>query len=268
MAADAPPVRSFRDALCGGFGIIAEIKARSPSAGEMDRANVGRAAKVYEHAPGVSALSILTQESHFGGSVADLSSLRAQVSKPILRKDFITDEYQVWEARAFGADAILLMASLFSGPDGGRPLRELLLLAHELGMKCLVEIGMGGVRVPEMAAAIPDEADIWGANSRTFHGSRLRVRARIGRLLGRDLTTSGARHRLLRREIPPGRIAVAESGIDRAEQLWDLAGMGYNAALIGTAFLRSGRTVEDVVQSFSGVALEIRARHGRVGTSQ
>lgn len=259
MIAEAPPVRSLYAALSNGFSLIAEIKVKSPSAGEMDPRNVAMAAKVYENTPAVSAISVLTQERYFGGSVDRLWRTRGLVTKPILRKDFITDEYQVWEARAFGADAILLMAALFvSEKDGRSRLRGLFELARSLGMNALIEIGMSDRPVPEMVSLVPKEADIWGANSRKFHGTPFQVRTKVSRLLGRDFTTSASRHERLRRAIPSGKIAVAESGIDDPQELQALSTIGYSAALIGTALLKHGNIVENMAQSFGDAALEIR----------
>ena len=263
MIADAPPVRSLYTALSNGFSLIAEIKARSPSAGEMDPGNVVRAAKAYENTPAVSTISVLTQESFFGGSVGLLGETRERVSKPILRKDFIRDEYQVWEARAFGADAILLMASLFvRETDGREKLRSLFELARSLGMEALVEIGMSGRRpISEMAAIVPEEAEIWGVNSRKFLGSRLQLRWRVGRLLGTDLTTSSIRHERLRQAVPARKIAVAESGIDDPQELEGLSAIGYHAALIGTAFLKRGVVIEEVTGLFADSVRQIRTSH-------
>ncbi len=90
-----------------GFGIIAEIKRKSPSMGDMIAANVEQAPEAYKQSSIVKAVSILTDGKYFGMTIADLERLKGQIGKPVLRKDFICDEYQVWEARAFGADAIL-----------------------------------------------------------------------------------------------------------------------------------------------------------------
>jgi indole-3-glycerol phosphate synthase len=265
MALDSPPVNDLHSALlASAFSIIAEIKVRSPSAGAMDELNVAKAAKVYENSPAVSALSVITQESHFGGSLKRLQETRQSVTKPILRKDFIFDPYQVWEARAFGADAVLLMASVFAGKkDGEKRLRELYDLARDLGMSALVEIGMSNHPIEHLVSIIPEEATIWGANSRHFKSSTLKVRAHLGRLLGRDLHTDKKRHQILRGYIPKGRIAVAESGIDTGAQLVEVADLGYDAALIGSSLLRSGTVVEDAIDSLSEFVMAIRANRRR-----
>ena len=163
MIADAPPVRSFHQALERGseerrFGLIAEIKAASPSVGPM-LANVIEAPDAYEESAVVRALSILTNERHFGGSIGLLSKIRQGVSKPVLRKDFIISEYQIREARAFGADAILLMASVLDAPR----LKGFHELVLELGMEALFE-----VHDEVEIAALPKTAQIVGINSRKF----------------------------------------------------------------------------------------------------
>src|SRR5512138_283553 len=112
MLQDAPRIRSFKGALQMGFGLIAEIKERSPSHGPMRKENVGEAVSAYESSPLVRGISVLTNASHFGMSMERLGEVKQKTSKPVLRKDFIFDAYQVYQARAFGADAILLMANL------------------------------------------------------------------------------------------------------------------------------------------------------------
>src|SRR5262245_21348888 len=106
---DAPEVRSFKTALQRSFGLIGELKERSPSHGPMRRQNVDDAVQAYERSGIVRAISVLTNSTYFGMNMERLASVRARGTKPVLRKDFIFDEYQVYEARAFGADAILLM---------------------------------------------------------------------------------------------------------------------------------------------------------------
>ena len=179
MASAAPRVRNLRAALLrDGFSLIAEIKRRSPSAGNMSPENVERAISTYNSSPAVSAISVLTDEPFFGGSVRRLQRLRERTTKPILRKDFILDEYQVWEARAYGADAILLMTAVHH-KDPTR-LADLFGLATELGMQCLVEIGMMGQVDPELQAKmVPAAAEIWGVNSRRFDSRRLGWKVRL-----------------------------------------------------------------------------------------
>jgi len=261
-AKDAPPPRSLKDALSRGFSIIGEIKRRSPSAGEMNSRNVADALDVYNDSPIITAISVLTDEPFFGGSLDRLWQVRKATNKPILRKDFIIDQYQVWEARAFGADAILLMGAIHEKKPSR--LRDLYELAKSLGLEALVEIGMNQAGPQQQAAIVPSDVEIWGVNSRKFHSSPLKLRMRASKLLGllglvgRDFTTHPNRHRQLRDLIPPGKIAVAESGIKQPREINALMDLGYNAALIGTAFLKGPRRVADVVAEFTACIANLK----------
>lgn len=141
QVADAPPPRNFFSAVVNGHGpggtnVIAEFKRRSPSAGvireDVDPVDI---ASRYENA-GAVAISCLTDGPYFGGSMEDLAAIRKGTGLPVLRKDFLVDPYQVWEARVAGADAVLLIAELLSEGQ----LMDMLILAHELGMTSLVEV--------------------------------------------------------------------------------------------------------------------------------
>ncbi len=256
MAAGAKraPV-GFRKALeAKRFSLVAEIKKRSPSSGEMDPTNVAQALSVYDSTASISAISILTEEDYFGGSLDDLQRARELTSKPILRKDFIVDEYQVWEARVSGADAILLMAGLHEQAPGRAT--RLLDLARSLEMDVLFELGMNGDSDRPIAGAT-----ICGINSRRFETTSLQVRSRLGRLIGAELSIDSDKHRVLRPLIDEGRLAIAESGIDDPSRLKALFEMKYDAALIGTAFLKKGVKVADVVRAFDdevGALLAVR----------
>ncbi len=251
LASSAPRASmSFRAALhAHAFSVIAEVKRRSPSAGEMDPKNVDNALKTYDANSAVSAISILTDEDHFSGRIEYLSQARQETRKPLLRKDFILDEYQVWEARAHGADAVLLMAGLHV-KDPGRP-KRLFDLATTLGMDVLFELGMAGdSSIEQQRSIIPRDALIWGVNSRRFQTSRLQAHARIGRLVGRDLSIEAQAHAELREQIPKSKTAVAESGIHAPADVHALAELGYRAALIGTALLKKGAVVSEVIGAF------------------
>ena len=141
QVADAPPPRNFFSAVVnghgpGGMNVIAEFKRRSPSAGvireDVDPVDI---ASRYENA-GAVAISCLTNGPYFGGSMEDLAAIRGGTGLPVLRKDFLVDPYQVWEARVAGADAVLLIAELLSEGQ----LMDMLILAHELGMTSLLEV--------------------------------------------------------------------------------------------------------------------------------
>lgn len=248
--ADAAPARSLLGAVEAlPFSVIAEHKRRSPSGGAMNAENLRECLAVYGRLPWVSAVSVLTDEDHFDGSLADLALARAHVGdRPILRKDFIVDEYQVWEARAHDADAILLMTALHgSSPQTFARLFE---LATELGLDCLIELGLGDGDPKELAAMVPSAARLWGVNSRAFVGNAEQQAASRGSLErgGRDLFTSLERHDELLPLVPAGAVAVAESGLNTAEELLASADKGFRAALIGTAFVKGPARVEDVAR--------------------
>ena len=215
MIADAPSVRSLPGALSKRFGLIAEIKAASPSVGAMRSENVAEAPDAYEESHIVRALSVLTNKRHFGGSMERLQKIRTRVSKPVLRKDFIVDEYQIREARAFGADAILLMASVL---DAAR-LKGFHELALELGMEALFEVHDEG----EVSRAAAHGARIIGVNNRDLA------------IFKTDLSLSERLMALF----PKGVTAVSESGIASGADAGRVARAGANAVLVGEALMRS-----------------------------
>ena len=229
MIADAPPVRALDAALESSFGLIAEIKACSPSVGPMRMENVAEAPSAYEESSAVRAISVLTNERHFGGSMERLKEIRSMVSKPVLRKDFILEEYQVREARAFGADAILLMASVL---DAAR-LKGFHELALELGMESLFE-----VHDEEEVSALPAQARIVGINSRRFKAPE--ESAGFAAVGGAGSSEKDFSIRLdtfeLVDRLPAGTIRVAESGLD-AGNVASVAEK-FHAALVGTSLLR------------------------------
>ena len=211
--ADAP--RDFAGALSrAGFNVIAELKKASPSRGVIreDYAPADLAPKL-ENA-GAAALSVLTEEEFFSGSLADLKTARKAVQIPVLRKDFIVDPWQVWETRAAGADAFLLIAAILSDET----LRELLELGRSLGMEPLVEVHTR----EEVARAIAVGARIIGVNNRDLRNFNVRV--------GTSLEFVEA--------IPEECIAVSESGLGTHDDLARLRGAGFDAFLIGEHLMK------------------------------
>ena len=210
QAAAAPPPRRFRKSL-GHYGItvIAEIKRRSPSKGDLaadlDPAGV---AKAYEEG-GAAALSVLTDQEFFGGSADDLATARAAVDLPVLRKDFTVDDRDVCDARIMGADAVLLIVAALSDEE----LKRLHALATELGMAALVEVHDEA----EVARAVVIHADLMGVNQRDLH----------------TFEVDPGRAVRLARTIPSGVLKVAESGITGPDDLARLRDAGYAAALVG-----------------------------------
>jgi indole-3-glycerol phosphate synthase len=243
MAAAAPPVRSLAAALRSGFGLIAEIKERSPSQGEMRPANVAAAPAAYEASKIVRAISVLTNASHFGMSMERLQQIRAVTTKPVLRKDFIFDEYQVLEARAFGADAILLMANLLDADE----MRHLYSFTRDLDMDALFEC-----HDREQIAQVPPGALIYGINSRTFAvGSGQYAAARAARESGAkvDSTTDLGRFDT-GQFLPPNALKVAESGIHPHTIAAVRDQHGYHAALVGTSLLTAEQGVDAELAAF------------------
>jgi indole-3-glycerol phosphate synthase len=218
-ALDAPPSREFAGALRrfdGMLAVIAEIKRRSPSKGDLaPHLDPAVSAKAYESG-GASALSVLTDQPFFGGSVDDLQRARAAVEIAALRKDFVIDETQVYEARAVGADAVLLIAAAL--PDD-ELLSALRALAGELGLDVLVEVHDEA----EVDRALAAGATIVGVNARDLG------------TFGEDL---GVSERLSSR-IPPDVTAVAESAIRAPDDARRMADAGYDAVLVGEALVRS-----------------------------
>ena len=195
--------------------VIAEVKRRSPSAGvireDLDPAE--RASLYARH--GAAAISVLTDQPHFGGSVDDLRSAAASVAVPLLRKDFILDELQVLEARAAGAAAVLLIVRALA-PDR---LAALLVAAREAGLDALVEVHTAA----ELDRALEAGAGIIGVNSRDLDTFRI------------DVGTAWA---LLAR-VPADRVAIAESGMQQPEDVERAADAGADAVLVGTALSAS-----------------------------
>jgi indole-3-glycerol phosphate synthase len=237
-AADARPPRDFAAALTAhGFGLIAEIKQRSPSMGDMRPENVAAAASAYEASPLVRAISVLTNRTHFGMGMDELRSVSASSTKPVLRKDFIVDPYQVYAARAAGADAILLMANVLDAAK----MAELHEVVLQLGMEALFE-----VHEADEIDALPATARIVGINSRKFKSREGFVAA--GHSADEDFTLDFAAFELAE-SLPAGCVRVAESGVT-PQSVAPLA-RHFDAALVGTSLLRDPRGVEAALQDFA-----------------
>lgn len=236
MVPDAPPVRPLGAALSKSFCLIAEIKERSPSVGPMRRENVADAMMAYEESDVVAAFSVLTNEFHFGMTIERLAAVRGAVSKPVLRKDFMIEEYQIREARAFGADAILLMANVL---DAAR-LKGFHDLAQELGLQVLFE-----VHTSEEIAMLPSDAVIVGINSRKFKSDEGFVGQKGESKKDFSLDYSAF---ALAEELPAGAIKVAESGLspERIDEVRER----FQAGLVGTSLLRDERGIRPCLKEF------------------
>ncbi|HYF95647.1 MAG TPA: indole-3-glycerol phosphate synthase TrpC [Symbiobacteriaceae bacterium] len=218
-AAVAPAPRGFRRALAAapGMAVIAEVKKASPSKGvirpDFDPVAIARA---YEIA-GAACLSVLTDEPYFQGSLVYLQAIHKAVQLPLLRKDFIIDPYQVYEARAAGADAILLIVAAF--PDDPRPMHELAALAASLGMDVLTEVHTAA----ELETALKSPAaNLIGINNRDLHSFHTTI----------DVTLK------LAPGVPNDRLLVSESGIATHFDLITLQKAGAGAVLVGESLMR------------------------------
>jgi indole-3-glycerol phosphate synthase len=217
LVAERDEPRGFGEALLHpGVALIAEHKRRSPSAGAIrEGSTVEEIVKAYEQG-GAAAISVLTDEPHFGGSLADLKAARAAIDLPVLRKDFIVHPYQVLEAAAWGADALLLIVAALEPQE----LAELHAQARELDLDVLVEVHDDEELEAALEAADPD---IIGINNRNLT----------------DFTVDTARTFDLLTDVPAGKTVVAESGFYSREQIDELERVGCDAVLIGEALMRS-----------------------------
>jgi indole-3-glycerol phosphate synthase len=199
--------------------LIAEVKQASPSRGMLSpNFNPIKLAQNYAEG-GASAISVLTEANYFMGSIEHLAAIKEVVGLPLLRKDFIFDLYQVYESRAYGADALLLITAIL-GPN---QLKELVSLSHSLGLRCLVEVHNEG----EVERAVFSEAEIIGINNRDLNTLYIDI----------NMT------RRLRPLIPQERIVVSESGIKSKRDIEKLMKWGVDAVLVGEALV----TADDVL---------------------
>ena len=212
-----PAAKSFSAALKSGANIriIAEIKKASPSLGVIRKDfHPVEIARIYE-VGGAAAISVLTDEKFFQGSLAYLTEVKKTVGLPALRKDFIIDPYQIYEARAAGADAVLLIAAMLSGDE----IQDYLALSGELGMECLVEVHSE----EELKKVLQTNAHIIGVNNRNLA------------TFVTDMTTTLR----LRQMIPDGKIVVSESGIKTRGDVETLLKAGVGAILVGETLMKS-----------------------------
>lgn len=218
---DAPPPRPFAEALRsrargGHVAVIAEVKRHSPASGSLAGPDFDPRAQALLYAgAGAAAISVLTEPRHWGGSIDDLRAIRATVNVPVLCKDVIVDEYQVWQARSAGADAVLLIAEAL----GDSELARLIELVTAAGMEPLVE-----------------------AHDTVAFGRAVRTRTALVGANARDLRDPGvidrSRARLLHTFVLPDQVFIAESGIASAADLAELPAR-VDAILVGSALMRS-----------------------------
>lgn len=207
--------RPFSEALASpGLSLIAEFKRRSPSAGVIATPDLTEQLAAYERG-GAAAISVLTDETHFGGNLADLEAARRACRLPILRKDFIVDAYQLYEAAAAGADAVLLIVRALDDDEFHR-LHE---TARELDLDCLTEVH----DARELDRALEQTVEVIGINNRNLDTGTV------------DLATTFE----LMPDVPAGQTVVSESGIGTRDQMEELQRIGVDAVLIGESLMRS-----------------------------
>ncbi len=205
------------------INIIAEIKRASPSKGVInDKIDVAEVAKLYER-NGACAISVLTEEDRFKGSLEDLKTVRQNVALPLLRKDFIFDEFQIYEAADAGADVILLIAAMLDD----EVLQKLYRLAErDLGLDVLVEVHT----LEELERVKKIGAKIIGINNRDLHSFKVSL----------DVSRGLIKH------APENSLIITESGISTKEEIMELRELGFNGFLIGETLMRSGNIAEEL----------------------
>lgn len=226
VRSEAKP-HAFSDALrAGGINIIAEFKRRSPSKGTICAdANLIEVVRSYE-AGGAVAISVLTEEDYFAGSLDDLRSVKVTVKLPVLRKDFVFEEYQVYESAAAGADAILLIVAAL---DDENLLRLRRLAEDELGIDALVEVHTGD----ELKRAADCGAKLIGVNNRDLRTFEVSLQTSLS----------------LAPQMPQDSVSISESGLHTPDDLRRLRAAGYHGFLIGETLMRS-RQPDEVLRGF------------------
>ena len=240
-AAAAAPARDAWAALGGPsdrnqLKVIAEIKRRSPSKGALASIADPASLAVQYADGGAAVISVLTEQRRFNGSLADLDAVRAAVDIPLLRKDFMIDEYQIWEARAHGADLILLIVASLSDAQ----LHEYSALSRELGMNVLVETHTAG----EVERAVAAGARIIGVNVRNL----------------KTLDVDRSVFAEIAAGIPAGALVVGESGVRGVDDVRHYAASGANAVLVGEALVSDATPRERIAEFMAAGAEEIAAR--------
>ena len=234
----APPALSLSAALAvaPGVALIAEMKRASPSAGLLNTGlDPGAVARIYAE-NGAAAISVLTKRAHFKGSLEDLQAAKdatATFGVPILEKDFVLDEYQVWEARANGADAILLIIAILEPSR----YKDLLQLTHGLGMEALVE----SFTRDELEVALEESPRIVGINNRNLD------------TLETSLETFERLAPLAAAAMPPDGLLVAESGMKTPDDVRRMGRAGAGAVLVGESLMRAGVGIAENVRAMAAV---------------
>ena len=209
------PAHSLRDAISASdFGIIAEIKRKSPSGGEIQMDLQPDELALYYQQNGAAAISVLTDFTYFGGNINDVAIVRKAVDLPILRKEFIIDEIQLYEAKAFGADAVLLIASILSDDE----IFKLTDISHRINLEVLFEI-----HDPLEIEKLTPHIDVIAVNNRNLENQQTSLEHSFN----------------LASYLPKNKPLISASGIHSPEQIDALQKIGYNGGLIGESILRN-----------------------------
>jgi indole-3-glycerol phosphate synthase len=225
----APPVRTLNQVKGGPLRVIAEVKRSSPSKGALAQIPDPAALAHKYQEGGASVISVLTESRRFGGSIQDLIDVRADLSLPLLRKDFLVNEYLIKEARANGADLVLLIVAALSDSE----LLDLYQLAKGLGMECLIEIHDQA----ELERALAIDPQVIGVNSRNL----------------KDLSIDAQQFSRLLPLIPNSIVKVAESGIFTVEDARLARESGADMILVGEALVRSSDPIAQL-SAFTAIA--------------
>jgi indole-3-glycerol phosphate synthase len=228
--ANLGPTRPFLESINKNksISLIAEVKKKSPSGGvlreDFDAVGISR---IYKQA-GAAAVSVITEEDFFAGDISYLRQIRQSIDLPLLRKDFIFEDYQIYESRFFGADALLLIADILTQEK----IKDLINLAHSLDMDCLVEVH---TQKDLKKVLRLKEVELIGLNNRDLHTLEV------------DMSTTQRLFPL----IPKDKIVVVESGISSYQEVLFLKILGARAVLIGEAFMRADN-IQDKIQQLMG----------------
>jgi indole-3-glycerol phosphate synthase len=223
---------SFKKALTEpkSSGIIAEFKRRSPSKSTINlSADIEKVTTGYQET-GAAALSILTDTHFFGGQNKDIETIRNLIHKPILRKDFIFDTYQIYEAKSIGADAILLIAEVLTK----EAVTQLSATAHQLGLEVLMEL-----HSPEQLSKIGPDIDVIGVNNRDL----------------KSFETSITHSQKIAHQLPEGLVKISESGLRSANDIKQLKQFGYQGFLIGEMFMKTNNPPAECSQLIKEISL-------------
>ena len=240
----SPTYKLSEALITKGFGLVAEVKFKSPSMGKMTllQKKIEEAYKQYNNHSIVRAISVITNKTYFGSCPNFLREVRRKTQKPILRKDFIFCEYQIYQSRAIGADTILLMTDVVKDRS---KMSDFYDLAYELGLEVICEI-----HNKKDLDLLPPNAKIVGVNSRNFNGDKNFAVSKFTRHFNWDTSTNLNRFELFH-DLPNNVLKIAESGISHKDICNVLKKWPFDAALVGSSILKSNDGVRPELNRFT-----------------